>query len=183
MSDHSGQTPQVVELIGNPRAGSRTRTLAQATTAAALAALADAGTVLDGLTTIELAEAAAVSFGPGPAQPVAPIEDVHGIVRRARLLVVATPTYKGSYTGLLKVFLDQYGHRELAGVVAIPVAIAAAQPHRVAVAAALQAVLAELGATVPGPPLAALESTLDDPKRLADEWIAEHGPSLIRAFS
>jgi FMN reductase len=173
----------IVALIGNPRPGSRTRTLAEATATSLVSTLAaTGGPALFGVRVLELAEISAVSFGPGPATPTAAIEDPHSVVRRARLLLVATPTYKGTYTGLLKVFLDQYGHRELAGVVAVPVAIAAAEPHRAAVAASLEALLAELGATVPAPALAVLESALTDPKQLAAQWTAEHAPAIADAL-
>lgn len=172
----------VVVLIGNPRPGSRTRVLAEATAAGLIAALAGTGLALDGLRVLDLAEIVAVSFGPGAAQPSTVVEDPHGLVRQARLLVLGTPTYKGTYTGLLKIFLDQYGHRGLAGVVAVPVAIAAAEDHRVSIANALSALLAELGATVPVPPFAVLESELGDPKHLAHQWAVGHAPSLVDAL-
>jgi FMN reductase len=173
----------VVVLVGNPRSGSRTGILAEAT-AAGIASNASEATGLkpDGPRVLELAELCAVSFGPGPAQPSTVVDDPHGVVRSARLLVVATPTYKGTYTGLLKVFLDQYGHRELAGVVAVPVAVAAAEPHRQAVAAGLEALLAELGATVPVPTFAVLEQQLADPEHLAAQWATEHAPSIVDAL-
>ncbi|GIH14905.1 NAD(P)H-dependent oxidoreductase [Rugosimonospora africana] len=173
----------VVALIGNPRAGSRTRTLAEATAASILPAVTAAGgPALSGVRVLELAEISAVSFGPEPVRPITVLDDPHAVTRRARLLFLATPTYKGTYTGLLKVFLDQYGHRELAGVVAVPVAIAAAEPHRAAVAAALEALLDELRATVPVPALAVLESALADPKRLAAQWAAKHAPAIADAL-
>jgi FMN reductase len=173
----------VVVLVGNPRPGSRTRILAGATAAGILStAVGSAGSNLDGPRVLELAEIGAVSFGPGPAQPSTVVDDPHGIVRGARLLVVGTPTYKGTYTGLLKVFLDQYGHRELAGVVAVPVAVAAAEPHRQAVAAGLEALLVELGAAVPVPTFAVLEQQLADPARVAARWVAENAPSIVDAL-
>src|SRR5438445_11938287 len=101
-----------VVLVGNPRVGSRTRTVGEA---AARAVLGDAAAEV---TVLELGELVGVSFGPEPAYGSGRVADPLGLVRSARLLVVATPTYKGTYTGLLKVFLDQLGHRELAGVVA-----------------------------------------------------------------
>jgi FMN reductase len=173
----------VVVLVGNPRPGSRTRILAEATAAGIASTVSGAaGIALAGPRVLELAEISAVSFGPEPAQPSAAIDDPHGVVRGARLLVVATPTYKGTYTGLLKVFLDRYGHRELAGVVAVPVAVAAAEPHRLAVATGLEALLVELGATVPVPAFAVLEPQLADPKQLAAQWLAEHLPSIVDAL-
>jgi FMN reductase len=174
----------VVELIGNPRAGSRTRTLADATVAALRAGLPVA---LDEPTVVELAEVVSVSFGgpaPSPGSP-STVEDPLQGVREARLLVVATPTYKGVYTGLLKLFLDRYGHRELAGTVAVPVGIAAAPAHRDSVAAALTALLVELGSAVPAPALAVLESELagTGPAALATGWVARHGEAIAAALA
>ncbi|MEV8610856.1 NAD(P)H-dependent oxidoreductase [Amycolatopsis sp. NPDC051373] len=37
------------------------------------------------------------------------------------LVVIASPTYKATYTGLVKAFLDRYAAGALAGVTAIPV--------------------------------------------------------------
>ena len=37
------------------------------------------------------------------------------VLDAGELLVIATPTYKGTYTGLLKLFLDQFGASGLAG--------------------------------------------------------------------
>jgi FMN reductase len=173
----------VVVLVGNPRPGSRTRILAEATAAAIVSTAADpAGSDPAGPRVLELAEIGAVSFGPDLARPSTVVDDPHAVVRGARLLVVGTPTYKGTYTGLLKLFLDQYGHRELAGVVAVPVAVAAAEPHRQAVAAGLEALLVELGATVPVPTFAVLEQRLADPERAAAQWVAEHIPSIVDAL-
>ena len=97
--------------------------------------------------------------------------------------MVATPTYKGTYTGLLKVFLDQYGHRELAGTVAVPVAIAASEAHRAAVADSLTTLLGELGARVPAPPLSILEPAAADPAKAARDWVAQHGHLVAAALA
>ena len=163
----------VVELIGNPRPGSRTRALADA----AVDALA-----LDGRVVFELSELVGITFGLEPAVAKAPVADALEVVRAARLLVVATPTYKGTYTGLLKLFLDRFGHRELAGVVALPVAIAAAEDHRRSVGAALTELLVELGADVPAPPLAVLEPQAAAPAEAAADWAAQHAPALLAAL-
>ncbi|MFC0527390.1 NADPH-dependent FMN reductase [Phytohabitans kaempferiae] len=147
---------ELVVLVGNPRPASRTRTLAEATADALTARLAP----LDGRVVLELADLVGVTFGPEPARGSGAVADPFAAVREARLLVVATPAYKGTYTGLLKVFLDQFAAGALAGAVAVPVAVAAAEPHLRAVSAALGDLLTELGARLPVPPLAVLESEL-----------------------
>jgi len=91
--------------------------------------------MLSGPAVLELADIATISFGqpvpvaPSPAAPIRAGEPFR-LVREARLLVVATPAYKGTFTGLLKIFLDQLGGREFAGAAAVSVAVAAAEPHR-----------------------------------------------------
>jgi FMN reductase len=166
-----------VVLVGNPRAGSRTRGLAEAVTGALLDRV---GEPPGGVQVLELAEIVGVTFGPEPARVVDRGFDAFGLVRSARLLVVATPAYKGSYTGLLKIFLDQFGHRALAGVPAVPVAVAASPAHAHAAASALRDVLAELGADVTVPPLAVPESRLGEQDEIAARWADQHAGALAR---
>jgi FMN reductase len=175
VSDSPTSTPDVVVLVGNPRAGSRTRGLAEAVAEALQVRLGDPpGAVL----VLELAEIVGVSFGPEPAYGVKNDLDPFAAVRSARLLIVATPTYKGSYTGLLKVFLDQFGHRELTEVTAVPVAVAASPAHADAAASALRDVLVELGAQVPAPPLAVLESQLTTAHEITARWADQHAVAI-----
>ncbi|MEU8423451.1 NAD(P)H-dependent oxidoreductase [Micromonospora sp. NPDC048835] len=175
MSDRSPSTPDVVVLVGNPRAGSRTRGIAEAVAAALLDRLDGPPSAVQ---VLELAEIVGVSFGPEPAYGAKAGPDPFAAVRSARLLVVATPTYKGSYTGLLKVFLDQFGHRELTEVVAVPIAVAASPAHADAAAAALRDVLVELGTPVPAPPLAVLESQLANLHEIAAQWADQHSTAI-----
>ena len=100
-------------------------------------------------------------------------------VTSADLVVVACPTYKGSFTGLLKVFLDLVPHRGLEGAVAVPVMLGAGPGHALAVEIALRPVLVELGATVPAS-LHLLEKTYDDPATYA-EW-GERTRPLVEAL-
>jgi FMN reductase len=173
----------VVELIGNPRSGSRTRALADAATRALTDRLAQAGEPLSGTAVLELADLVTVSFSGRPAPDrVVPTTDPLAQVRGARLLIVATPTYKATYTGLLKVFLDQLGHRELDGAVAVPVAVAAAEPHRQAVGAALHALLVELGAGLPAEPLALLEPQLDATDEVVADWADRNAERIAGAL-
>ncbi len=164
----------IVELIGNPRTGSRTRALADAI-------VAELG--LGRARVLELAEIVGVSFGAEPARGSGVPEDPFAVVRAARLLVVATPTYKGTYTGLLKVFLDQFPAGALAGVVALPVTVAAAPAHLTAVTAALRALLTELGATVAAGPLAVLEPELGALPEVVRGWADRYAADLLAALS
>ncbi|GMA86652.1 hypothetical protein GCM10025868_19020 [Angustibacter aerolatus] len=61
------------------------------------------------------------------------------------MLVVATPTYKGAYTGLLKSFLDHVGADALAGAVAVPVTTVGGPAHTLAADVHLRPLLLEPG--------------------------------------
>jgi FMN reductase len=87
-------------------------------------------------------------------------------VRRVRaldLVVLASPTYKASYTGLLKLFLDRFPSNALDGVVAVPLMLGAGPGHALAPEVFLKPVLAELGASLPTKSLYLLDSAYDDP--------------------
>lgn len=144
---------EIVVVSGNPRPGSRTRALAVAVGDAFARRRAAAPP-----TVVDLGEY-------GYRLLVADDADVTGslaAVRAAGLLVVATPTYKGSYTGVLKVFLDYLPQAGLAGITAAPVTVGAAPAQAEASLRHLRGLLTELGADVlPG--LAVVESRLTEP--------------------
>ena len=82
--------------------------------------------------------------------------------------MVASPTYKATYTGLLKLFLDQIGTGDLAGVVAVPLMLGAGPGHALAPDLLLKPVLVELGATTPTQGLYLIDRAWDDPGPLDD---------------
>jgi FMN reductase len=92
-------------------------------------------------------------------------------VRGLDLLVVASPTYKATYTGLLKVFLDRFPSNGLDGVVAVPLMLGAGPGHALAPEAYLRPVLSELGASCPTRALYLLDGDFDDPEAL-EPWLA-----------
>lgn len=106
------------------------------------------------------------------------VADAVARVQAADLAIVASPTFKATYTGLLKLFLDQFATGTgLKGVVAVPLMLGAAPGHQLAPELLLKPVLVELGATVPTPAVYQLDSTyLEDPK-LA-EWVERWGPTV-----
>lgn len=61
-------------------------------------------------------------------------------------LVVATPIYKASYSGLLKTFLDLLPQQALQGKVVLPLATGGTVAHVLAIDYSLRPVLASLGA-------------------------------------
>jgi FMN reductase len=164
----------VVVLVANPKPASRTARIARlaADSVCRAAGLPAGHEVVDlsGLARRLLLDE------PSPA-----VEDAVEQVTGADLLLVASPTYKGSYTGLLKVFLDRLGYHALASVTALPVLVMRLPQHAMAVDLHLRPVLLELGASVPGPGLAFLEPDLDQPDRVLDPWAGQVAAALGRA--
>ena len=137
-------------VVGNPKPGSRT--LAAAVHVARELDGGEPGLVVDLAT---LGPALLDWQDPGVAELVAG-------VGAADLVVVASPTYKGTYTGLLKLFLDRFATDGLRGV-AVPLMLGAGPAHALAPELSLRPVLTEIGASVPTRALYLLDSSYDDP--------------------
>lgn len=172
----SARALRITSLCGNPRRGSRT--LAVATQAAAALSDAAAGQGIEVSTSvIDLA-----ALGEGVLDPSAvAVGEALATARNADLLLVATPVYKGSYTGLLKLFLDEMPNRALAGVTAVPVTLQGAADHLLAADVHLRPLLVELGASVPTRALALLESQLSDGSDPVQRWAREEAPVALQA--
>ncbi|MFB4277540.1 NADPH-dependent FMN reductase [Nonomuraea sp. MTCD27] len=196
----------VVALVGNPREGSRTLTVA-AEAARAVKRRLDApgpgvagGGVAGGAGGAGIRAAGNGSVGLGEAVPfevvdlsalgphlLSPgsspgVEVALELVAEASVLVVASPTYKGTYTGLLKSFLDRLPSQALAGKAALPVLVMGDAKHALAVEVHLRPLLVELGATVPTPGLAVLESELPRLAEVLAVWadrVAPQAASVI----
>ncbi|GAA2308828.1 NAD(P)H-dependent oxidoreductase [Glycomyces scopariae] len=158
----------VTAVVGNPKRLSRTLTTAEAL-AAAIAGPGEA------TASIDLAELYLDGIEP-PGY-----DHAEARVRAARVLVVGTPVYKASYTGLLKLFLDQLPPGALAGTVAVPVTIAASAEHRFLADLQLRPVLAELGASLPVPSLTLREQELPELDERLAKWTGAHLPALRAA--
>jgi FMN reductase len=124
-------------LVGNPKPQSRTLRAALA--------IRDALGGTPG-PVIDLAEFAGELFDYTSTRVARAVEDVKGV----DVLVVASPTYKATYTGLLKAFLDRFGAGSLRGITGVPLLVAASDRHALAVEVHLKPVLAELGLSLPG---------------------------------
>lgn len=156
-------SPRVAVVVGNPKPRSRTRD------AAVHVAEALTGTSPDRV--VDLAD-----LGPGLLDRADPV--VAGVVDELRavdLLVVASPTYKATYTGLLKLFLDRFPPGGLRGVVAVPLMLGAGPAHALAPELTLRPVLTEIGATVPVSGAYVLDAAYDDPAAY-DAWLEAARP-------
>jgi FMN reductase len=163
-------------LVGNPKPRSRTWALARAVAAHLLGCTVDEADAR--LSTVDLGAIAADPLSRGEAWSAA-----LAAIPTATLLVVATPTYRGAYTGLLKLFADDLPARALADTVAVGVQTAASPAHLPAGEAHLRPLLLELGATVPAPVLAVAEPDLADPAAVITAWSETAAAALSGALA
>jgi FMN reductase len=154
-------------VVGNPKP--KSRTLDAGVLVAKKLTGADPDLVLD---LIELGPAL-LEFGN------AKINEAIEAVRRANVVVVASPTFKATYTGLLKLFLDQIPSDGLAGITAFPVMLGAGPAHMLAPDLLLKPVLVELGAICPAVGLYLIDKNFGEDPRL-DAWVARAKPLLPR---
>ncbi|SEB10813.1 NADPH-dependent FMN reductase [Leifsonia sp. 21MFCrub1.1] len=151
-------------IVGNPKPQSRTRDAAERL-ASALGATS---------TTIEVSELGAGLLGFG--DPL--VADAVARVQDADLVIAASPTFKGTYSGLLKLFLDQFATATgLAGRVAVPLMLGAGPAHALAPELSLKPVLVELGAICPAQGLYQLDKRYAEEGAL-DTWLGAWAPAI-----
>jgi FMN reductase len=147
-----------VVVVGNPKPRSRTFDAAQLVVERLTGRVPDVAVDL-------------VDFGPGLLDwKDADVARAVADVTAADLVVVASPTYKATYTGLLKLFLDRFGAGSLASVTAIPLMLGGDWRHSLAPEAFLKPVLAELGASSPTRGLFLLDAEYAESEVLAS-WL------------
>ncbi|MGO4145691.1 NADPH-dependent FMN reductase [Paenarthrobacter sp. YAF11_1] len=159
-----------VIVIGNPKLDSRTLHAA--------ARVHEAITGSAPAHNIEIAALGPGVLGWGDPDVKAAVQ----IVQSATFAVVASPTFKATYSGLLKVFLDQFaGGEGLRDVVVVPLMLGAGPTHALAPELLLKPVLSELGATTPSPGLYLRDSSYDTDGAI--EAYAERWGSTLMAAS
>jgi len=152
-------------VVGNPKPASRT-----------LEAAVRVATALTGRHPEVVIDV--VELGPGVLGWGDPaVGEAVARVRQASVLVAACPTYKASFTGMLKAFLDQFPSDGLAGVVAFPLMLGGAWQHSLAPDVFLKPVLVELGASCPARGLYLLDSDYEEPPEL-QAWLERARPLL-----
>jgi FMN reductase len=130
----------VAVVVGNPKPQSRTMSVA---TSLVRHLFGDRDVTL---TTVDLADHVDAVF----SWPSAHLDGIAAQVAASDIAVFASPTYKATYTGLLKAFLDRYPSNGLAGLVAIPLHTGGDLTHSMGPSVNLAPLLVELGAIVPG---------------------------------
>ncbi|WP_375500462.1 NADPH-dependent FMN reductase [uncultured Jatrophihabitans sp.] len=158
-----------VVVVGNPKPKSRTLDAAVAVVEQVTGSPPD--------TVIDLADLGAGLLDWADAS----VAEAVAQVRDARFVVVASPTYKASYTGLLKLFLDRFSAGALAGVTVVPLMLGGGLQHALAPEAFLRPVLSEIGASMPTRALYLLDSDAEagfaQSPTLA-EWLQTARPQL-----
>lgn len=158
----------VAVVVGNPKPRSRTY---QAATLVAEKLVGEPASV-----SVDLADLGAALLDWSDPQ----VNDLVAAIRASDLVVFASPTYKATYTGLLKLFLDRIGGGALAGVTGVPVMLGGHWQHAMASDLLLKPVLVELGATCPTRGLFLLESEYAGGETL-DAWLERAVPQVRAA--
>jgi FMN reductase len=155
-------------VVGNPKPRSRTYQAAQ------LVADRLAGRPAD--LSIDLADLGAALLDWSDSG----VSDLVKAIAATDLTVFASPTYKASYTGLLKLFIDRIGGGALAGVTAVPLMLGGHWQHALAPELLLKPVLVEIGATCPTRGLFLLETEYAGGPTL-DGWLDRARPQVLAA--
>lgn len=158
---------KICTLVGNPKPGSRTFTLAQSLAFSLVEAE-------DTVVTIDLAEHAEKMF----QWPSEDLVELTELVAKSDLIIVGSPTYKATFTGLLKSFLDRYPTRGLENVCAIPLMTGADKGHSMAPDVNLRPLLVELGAILPTRAFYFETSQMDRMENIVTDWISENSLAL-----
>jgi FMN reductase len=125
---------ELLALNGSPSVGSKTHVVA-----ARAVELAGGGKVVD------LAELDAEGLlGRRPTPDVAAVIEE---IRTTQVLLVATPIYRATFSGLLKVLFDQLGQAALHGTVCILAATGGSDHHYLSIDTGLRPLVASLNGT------------------------------------
>jgi FMN reductase len=137
-------------VVGNPKPNSRTRAAAEALAERLTGAAPDS--------VIELAELGPGLLGWGDEA----VGAAKKTVQASSVVIFASPTFKATYTGLLKLFLDQFeGGTGIKDVVAVPLMLGAGPAHAMAPDLTLKPVLTEIGGTCALPGLYLIDADWD----------------------
>lgn len=145
---------KVAVVVGNPKQNSKTLE-------AALLLARQIGGEPDLVVDIATLGAGLLEFGN------ADVKRTVEAVAASDLAIFASPTYKATYTGLLKLFLDQFPMNGLERTHAVPLMLGGGPAHALAPDLLLKPVLVELGAICPFPGLYLLDSDFRESPRLS----------------
>ena len=164
---------RIVVVVGNPNRGGRTTQAGQAVAERLQGERPDLDIAL-----IELSDVASSLFDWGSENVKTFVEEVVA----AEALVVASPTYKACFTGLLKAFLDWFAAGSLGGIPTVPVMLGGSPLHALAVEVHLRPVLSEVGASMPSRGLYLLDSEVGQTDGPLDQWWEESRQAMRAAL-
>lgn len=170
--------PTILVVVGNPKPASRTRAVGEAVAGRVAAAMKLGLSVDPRVDTLEVAEIGPNLLGWGDPAAAVAVERLMD----ADLLVVASPVFKATYTGLLKLLFDQVGAGQLRGTPAVPLMVGAGPHHAMAVDAHLRPLLVEVGASCPTAGLYVLDFELDVLDDTIETWTAAAAPLIVGAM-
>ena len=128
--------PLAIGISGSPSATSRSRLLVERV----LRPLAEHGWATDLIDLASLPAEPLLARGEHPQ-----VSDALASVGEARVIVIGTPVYRATYTGLLKSFFDLMPADFLVGKVAVLIATGAGPGHLLAIDHGLRPLVASLG--------------------------------------
>ncbi len=156
----------ITVVVGNPKPRSRTFEAAQLVAEKLTGQAADLS--------VDLADFGAALLDWQDAR----VADLVAEIQASELVVFASPTYKATYTGLLKLLLDRIAGGALADVTAVPLMLGGHWQHGLASDLLLKPVLVELGATCPTRGLFLLEAEHAGGQTL-DAWLERARPQVL----
>jgi FMN reductase len=161
---------RVSVVVGNPKPKSRTLAVGVAVAEALFAPEARDIRIVD------LVDHADELF----RWPSETLAELNADVAASDVVILGSPTYKATYTGLLKAFLDRYPANGLDGTVAIPFQTGADETHSLGPQHGLVPLLTELGAVVPGGGFYFVTSRMNSLDAEAQELAARYGAAIRR---
>ncbi|GGG62030.1 NADPH-dependent FMN reductase [Paenibacillus radicis (ex Gao et al. 2016)] len=166
---------QITAIVGNPKPLSKTYHIAMEVVSQLSGLASEQGRSSEQLV-IDLADYAGALVQWGNPQAEKLLELAAG----ADILLFVSPTYKATYTGLLKLFADQIPQNGLAGKIAVPVMVGGSPHHSLAVEHAMRPLLVEMGASCPTKGLYVLDSQFDELPAVVAGWIEQSRCGLSR---
>lgn len=146
----------LLAINGSPSRSSRTRTVASAALD-----LAGGGELVD---LAELDPAALLGLASDPD-----VDRVRDLVAASRILVVATPVHRATYSALAKAIFDLQAPGALTNTVVIPVATGDSPEHRLAIDHGIRPLVASLGGWTTPTGVYALRGDVDGDGFLSEE--------------
>jgi len=161
---------QITTIVGNPKARSKTYTFASEASQAITQ-------YVEQLTDEEITHHVIDLADYGVALVQWNQEVINTLIEQinaSTYIIIASPTYKATYTGLLKLMLDLLPMNALQGKLVFPLMVGAGHQHQLAVELHMKPVLAELGAITTSRGLYLLDSQLDQCEHVMIEWVQQN---------